>query len=70
MGHVAIVGAGPAGATLAFLLASRGVHVSLFERRRDFSREFRGEILMPSGVKALQSMGLQNVLEETVSFEH
>lgn len=68
MAHVAIVGAGPAGATLAFLLASHGVHVSLFERRRDFSREFRGEILMPSGVKALQSMGLQHVLEETPTY--
>ena len=59
---VVIVGAGPAGATLALLLAQRGVAVTLVERRRDFSREFRGEILMPSGIEALEQMGLADVL--------
>ena len=68
MSHVAIVGAGPAGASLAFLLASRGVQVSLIERRRDFAREFRGEILLPSGVKALRSMGIHQVLDETPTY--
>jgi 2-polyprenyl-6-methoxyphenol hydroxylase-like FAD-dependent oxidoreductase len=58
MSHVVIVGAGPAGASLALLLSSRGVDVTLLERRRDFSREFRGEILMPSGMTALEQMGL------------
>ena len=29
---VIVVGAGPAGVTLAYLLASRGVSVTLFER--------------------------------------
>ena len=55
---VVVVGAGPAGASLAYLLASRGVETTLIERRRDFDREFRGEVLMPSGVDALQQMGL------------
>ena len=68
MTHVAIVGAGPAGATLAFLLASRGIQVSLIERRRDFAREFRGEVLLPNGVKALHSMGIHHVLEEIPTY--
>jgi 2-polyprenyl-6-methoxyphenol hydroxylase-like FAD-dependent oxidoreductase len=58
MPHVIVVGAGPAGASLAWLLADRGVEVTLVERQRDFAREFRGEVLMPSGVEALEQMGL------------
>jgi len=57
-----IVGAGPAGATLAYLLAHRGVDVTLLERQLDFSREFRGEILMPSGVMAIEEMGLNDAM--------
>ncbi|MEE2778776.1 MAG: FAD-dependent monooxygenase [Acidobacteriota bacterium] len=57
-GHVVVVGAGPAGACLSWLLASRGVRVTLVERQSDFAREFRGEILMPSGLEALEQMGL------------
>jgi 2-polyprenyl-6-methoxyphenol hydroxylase-like FAD-dependent oxidoreductase len=58
---VIVVGGGPAGASLAYLLASRGVSVTLLERHQDFSREFRGEILLPSGREALQQMGLGDV---------
>ena len=57
-----VVGAGPAGATLAYLLASRGISVTLLERHRDFNREFRGEVLLPSGLKALQQMGLESII--------
>jgi 2-polyprenyl-6-methoxyphenol hydroxylase-like FAD-dependent oxidoreductase len=32
--------------------------VTLVERQRDFSREFRGEVLMPSGVDVLHQLGL------------
>ena len=67
LSRVAIVGAGAAGATLSWLLARRGIHVTLLERRRDFAREFRGEVLMPSGVEALEQMGLRDVLEKTPS---
>ncbi len=56
---VVIVGAGPAGAGLALLLASRGVAVTLIERQRDFEREFRGEAMMPSGLEALAAMGVE-----------
>lgn len=58
MARVVVVGAGPAGATLAYLLARRGVEVTLLERQTDFEREFRGEVLMPSAFDALDQMGL------------
>lgn len=62
-----IVGAGPAGATLAYLLAHRGVDVTLLERQLDFSREFRGEILMPSGAMAIEEMGLSEAMANVSS---
>ena len=58
MAHVAISGAGPAGAALAHALARCGNQVTLVERQRDFSREFRGEVLMPSGMDVLHQLGL------------
>ena len=61
-GSVIVVGAGPAGAGLAYLLASRGVSVTLLERQHDFAREFRGEVLLPSGLLALHEMGLGHVV--------
>jgi 2-polyprenyl-6-methoxyphenol hydroxylase-like FAD-dependent oxidoreductase len=63
MPRVLVVGAGPAGASLAYLLARRGVDVTLIERQRDFAREFRGEVLLPGGVDALRQMGLAALLD-------
>ncbi|PSR15585.1 monooxygenase [filamentous cyanobacterium CCP3] len=63
MPRVAIVGAGPTGATLALMLARRGIPVTLIEAARDFQRQFRGEGLMPSGLDALHQMGLASLLE-------
>ncbi len=60
--QVLVVGAGPAGAALAFLLASRGARVTLVERQSDFEREFRGEVVMPSGLRALEQMGVAGAL--------
>ena len=53
---VAIIGGGPGGATLANILASRGVSTVLVERQKDFSKEFRGEGLMPSGNEVLEQI--------------
>ncbi|MGE4650022.1 MAG: FAD-dependent monooxygenase, partial [Myxococcota bacterium] len=53
-----VVGAGPGGAVLSLLLARAGVRVTLLERHTDFSREFRGEVLMPSGLEPFEEMGL------------
>jgi 2-polyprenyl-6-methoxyphenol hydroxylase-like FAD-dependent oxidoreductase len=64
MAHAIVVGAGPAGAALAFLLADRGVEVTLLERQRDFAREFRGEVLLPGGIDALAQMGLADTLAQ------
>ena len=60
---VIIVGAGPAGAALALLLAERGIPVTLLERHVDFDREFRGEGLQQSGLTCLAQMGLADELE-------
>jgi 2-polyprenyl-6-methoxyphenol hydroxylase-like FAD-dependent oxidoreductase len=55
---VVIVGAGPAGASLALLLARQGVPVVLIEASLSPARRFRGEALMPHGLAALDAMGL------------
>ena len=59
MASVVICGAGPGGAALAYLLARRGIEVTLVERQKDFAREFRGEAIMPSGRDAFRQMGLE-----------
>ncbi|MGV2827972.1 FAD-dependent monooxygenase [Myxosarcina sp. GI1(2024)] len=64
MARVVIIGAGPTGATLALLLASKGIEVKLIEAARDFRRVFRGEALMPSGLDALEQMGLTEILAD------
>ena len=55
---VIIVGAGPAGASLALLLTRAGIRVTLLEQETTFERVFRGEGLMPAGMNALKQMGL------------
>jgi 2-polyprenyl-6-methoxyphenol hydroxylase-like FAD-dependent oxidoreductase len=62
-GTILIAGAGPAGAMLAYLLARSGAAVTLLERQADFAREFRGEVLMPSGLEVLEGAGLGAQLE-------
>jgi 2-polyprenyl-6-methoxyphenol hydroxylase-like FAD-dependent oxidoreductase len=57
-GRVVIVGAGPAGMALAYLLARRGVGVTVLEMHHDFARAFRGEGLQRSGIDAFRQMGL------------
>ena len=70
MTHVAqttsccIVGAGPAGAVLALLLARRGIPVTLLEMHKDFDREFRGDTIHPSTLELLDQMGMAAKLHE------
>ena len=61
-----IVGAGPAGAALALLLARQGVPLTLVEASPTSARQFRGEALMPSGLAVLAAMGLLP-LPETIA---
>jgi 2-polyprenyl-6-methoxyphenol hydroxylase-like FAD-dependent oxidoreductase len=63
MSQVVIIGAGPTGLTLAMLLAKRGITVKLVEASRSFKRTFRGEALMPSGLEAIEQMGLAAIVE-------
>ena len=62
--HIVIVGAGPAGAALAVLLAERGISTTLIERQTDFAREFRGEVLMPGGLRVLELLELDLEAEQ------
>ncbi len=57
-GRVVIVGAGPAGLALGYLLARRGVGVTVLETHQDFARAFRGEGVQRSGMDAFRQMGL------------
>lgn len=61
---VIVVGAGPAGASVALLLGRAGIAVRLVDRERSFDRVFRGEGLMPLGLDALHQMGLRRVIDE------
>jgi 2-polyprenyl-6-methoxyphenol hydroxylase-like FAD-dependent oxidoreductase len=65
---VVIVGAGPAGLLLAYLLVTNGVSVRVLERHPDFAREFRGEGIQPSVVRLLERLGfLPHLLERGIA---
>lgn len=54
-----VVGAGPTGVTVSWLLARAGWGVTLVEAMAPGApRPYRGEGLMPSGIEALEAMGL------------
>lgn len=62
--EVCIVGAGPGGAMLAYLLSKAGVSTILLERHHDVDKEFRGEHLNEEGEQVLKSAGLFSKLKE------
>ncbi|WP_310485469.1 FAD-dependent monooxygenase [Chamaesiphon sp. VAR_48_metabat_403] len=64
MTHIVIIGAGPTGLTLAMLLAQRGIAVTAIEASTNFRRIFRGEALMPSGLAAIDAMGLTDLVAQ------
>jgi len=53
-----IVGGGPAGMVLGFLLARAGVHVLVLEKHADFLRDFRGDTIHPSTLQLMYELGL------------
>ena len=59
-----IVGAGPAGAVLALILARQGIATTLLEAHQDFDREFRGDTVHPSVMEIMDEMGLAERLLE------
>src|SRR6266516_2873907 len=57
-----VVGAGPAGAILSFMLARKGIPVKLLESHLDFDRDFRGDTLHPSILEVMDELGLADRL--------
>jgi len=53
-----IVGGGPAGMMLGFLLARAGVDTVVLEKHGDFLRDFRGDTIHPSTLEVLYEVGL------------
>jgi 2-polyprenyl-6-methoxyphenol hydroxylase-like FAD-dependent oxidoreductase len=62
-----IVGGGPAGIMLGFLLARAGVDVLVLEKHKDFFRDFRGDTIHPSTLEIMHELGL---LEELLRLPH
>lgn len=61
---VCIVGAGPGGALLAYLLAKQNVSVILIERHQKIAKAFRGEHLNEEGEAVLKKHDLFTKVEE------
>ncbi len=53
-----IVGGGPAGMILGYLLARKGVDVIVLEKHADFLRDFRGDTVHPSILDVMYELGL------------
>ncbi len=53
-----IVGGGPAGMVLGYLLARAGVDVVVLEKHGDFLRDFRGDTIHPSTLEVMHELGL------------
>src|SRR5689334_24894853 len=53
-----IVGGGPAGMMLGYLLARAGVEVVVLEKHADFLRDFRGDTVHPSTLEMLYELGI------------
>ena len=62
-----IVGGGPAGMMLGFLLARAGVDVLVLEKHKDFFRDFRGDTIHPSTLELMHELGL---LDELLRLRH
>jgi 2-polyprenyl-6-methoxyphenol hydroxylase-like FAD-dependent oxidoreductase len=62
-----VVGGGPAGVMLGYLLARAGVEVVVLEKHGDFLRDFRGDTVHPSTLQVMHELGL---LEDFLKVPH
>lgn len=62
-----VVGGGPAGVMLGYLLARAGVDVAVLEKHKDFNRDFRGDTVHPSTLQLMKELG---ILEEFLQQPH
>jgi 2-polyprenyl-6-methoxyphenol hydroxylase-like FAD-dependent oxidoreductase len=62
-----VVGGGPAGMMLGYLLARAGVPVTVLEKHNDFFRDFRGDTVHPSTLELMLELGL---LEDFLKIPH
>src|ERR1700691_2284757 len=62
-----VVGGGPAGIMLGYLLARAGVAVTVLEKHNDFFRDFRGDTVHPSTLEVMYELGL---LEDFLKVPH
>ena len=53
-----VVGGGPAGVMLGYLLARAGIKVTVLEKHEDFFRDFRGDTVHPSTLDIMHQLGL------------
>ena len=53
-----IVGGGPAGMMLGYLLARSGLETLVLEKHADFFRDFRGDTVHPSTLQVMDELGL------------
>ncbi|WP_435153569.1 FAD-dependent monooxygenase [Haladaptatus sp. DFWS20] len=64
---VVVVGAGPGGCVVSYLLAKSGVETVLVERHADLDREFRGYFFQPLVLRLFDKM---DVLDDVRSLDH
>jgi 2-polyprenyl-6-methoxyphenol hydroxylase-like FAD-dependent oxidoreductase len=62
-----VIGGGPAGVMLGYLLARRDVRVTVLEKHNDFLRDFRGDTVHPSTLEVLHELDL---LEDFLKMPH
>jgi 2-polyprenyl-6-methoxyphenol hydroxylase-like FAD-dependent oxidoreductase len=56
--HCCIVGGGPAGMMLGYLLGRAGIETVVLEKHADFFRDFRGDTVHPSTLQVMDELGL------------
>jgi 2-polyprenyl-6-methoxyphenol hydroxylase-like FAD-dependent oxidoreductase len=62
-----IVGGGPAGMMLGYLMARAGIDTIVLEKHVDFLRDFRGDTVHPSTLQIMHELGL---LDEFLTLPH